>query len=185
MDRTPFYGESVGQVGDTGEITTQGGSAIVLDTKKANGVYVHICKIHSGIFHEGDSVTAAIDRERRQAIRRNHSSVHLLQAALRKVLGDHVEQAGSYVDEQRLRFDFSHFSALTPEELLKTEKLVNEEILSALPIETMETDMETAKKAGALALFGEKYGKTVRVVKMGDFSIELCGCCLLYTSRCV
>lgn len=175
LDRTPFYGESGGQVGDTGEITTQGGSAIVLDTKKANGVYVHICKIHSGIFHEGDSVTAAIDRERRQAIRRNHSSVHLLQAALRKVLGDHVEQAGSYVDEQRLRFDFSHFSALTPEELLKTEKLVNEEILSALPIETMETDMETAKKAGALALFGEKYGKTVRVVKMGDFSIELCG----------
>ena len=95
LDRTPFYGESGGQVGDTGEITTQGGSAIVLDTKKANGVYIHICKIDSGIFHEGDSVTAAIDRERRQAIRRNHSSVHLLQAALRQVLGDHVERAGS------------------------------------------------------------------------------------------
>ena len=175
LDRTPFYGESGGQVGDTGVITSHEGNAIVLDTKKANGVYVHICRIDSGIFRKGDSVNAAIDRERRQAIRRNHSCVHLLQAALRKVLGDHVEQAGSYVDELRLRFDFSHFSALTPEELFKVEKLVNEEILSALPIETMETDMETAKKAGALALFGEKYGKTVRVVKMGDFSIELCG----------
>lgn len=175
LDRTPFYGESGGQVGDTGTLTAQGGGAAVVDTKKKNGVYVHICRIESGILQKGDSVTAAIDGTRRQAIRRNHSSVHLLQAALRQVLGEHVEQAGSYVDEFRLRFDFSHFSAMTPEELARVELLVNEKILSALPVETMETDMETAKKAGALALFGEKYGKTVRVVKMGDFSTELCG----------
>ena len=175
LDKTPFYGEGGGQVGDTGTITTPEGSAAVLDTKKANGVFVHVCKMLSGVIQERDSVTACIDRERRQAIRRNHSGVHLLQAALRQVLGDHVEQAGSYVDEERLRFDFSHFSALTPEELTQVEKLVNENILAALPIDTMETDIETAKRAGALALFGEKYGKTVRVVKMGEFSTELCG----------
>ncbi len=175
LTKTPFYGESGGQVGDTGEIMADSGSATVLDTKKVGGVYVHICRISSGIFQEGDCVRAAIDKVRRQAIRRNHSCVHLLQAALRQVLGDHVEQAGSYVDAERLRFDFSHFSALTPEELTQVEALVNENILSAQPIETMETDMETAKKAGALALFGEKYGKTVRVVKMGEFSTELCG----------
>lgn len=175
LNQTPFYGESGGQVGDTGEITTSSGNAAVLDTKKVGGVYVHMCHISSGVFQEGDSVHAAIDGMRRQAIRRNHSSVHLLQAALRQVLGDHVEQAGSYVDAERLRFDFSHFSALTPEELLQVEALVNENILAAQPVETMETDMETAKKAGALALFGEKYGKFVRVVKMGSFSTELCG----------
>ena len=175
LDKTPFYGEGGGQVGDTGTIITPEGSAAVLDTKKANGVFVHVCKMLSGVIQERDSVTACIDRERRQAIRRNHSGVHLLQAALRQVLGDHVEQAGSYVDEERLRFDFSHFSALTPEELTQVEKLVNENILAALPIDTMETDIETAKRAGALALFGEKYGKTVRVVKMGEFSTELCG----------
>lgn len=175
LDKTPFYGEGGGQVGDTGTIITPEGSAAVLDTKKANGVFVHVCKMLSGVIQERDSVTACIDRERRQAIRRNHSGVHLLQAALRQVLGDHVEQAGSYVDEERLRFDFSHFSALTPEELTQVEKLVNENILAALPIDTMETDIETAKRAGALALFGEKYGNTVRVVKMGEFSTELCG----------
>lgn len=175
LDKTPFYGEGGGQVGDTGTITTEAGSAAVLDTKKANGVFVHVCKIRSGVLQIGNCVTACVDVERRQAIRRNHSGVHLLQAALRQVLGDHVEQAGSYVDAERLRFDFSHFSALTPEELTRVEDLVNEKILAALPIDTMETDIETAKKAGALALFGEKYGKTVRVVKMGAFSTELCG----------
>lgn len=175
LDKTPFYGESGGQVGDTGTITTSEGSATVLDTKKVNGVFIHVCKMLTGVIQEGNNATACIDRERRQAIRRNHSGVHLLQAALRQVLGDHVEQAGSYVDAERLRFDFSHFSSLTPEELDRVEKLVNENILKALPIDTMETDIETAKKAGALALFGEKYGKTVRVVKMGKFSTELCG----------
>ena len=123
----------------------------------------------------GDTVTAAIDTERRAAIRRNHSAAHLLQAALRQVLGVHVEQAGSYVDDKRVRFDFSHYTAMTKEEIADAEKIVNEQILSALPVDTVETDIETAKKAGAMALFGEKYGSVVRMVKMGDFSTELCG----------
>ena len=175
LDRTPFYGEGGGQVGDTGEIVAAGGRAVVTDTKKAGGVYIHMCKITSGVLQIGDAVTAAIDAERRGAIRRNHSAVHLLQAALRKVLGTHVEQAGSYVDAERLRFDFSHFSSMTPEEIAEVEALVNTQILAALPVTTVETDMDTARQMGAMALFGEKYGKTVRVVKMGEFSVELCG----------
>ncbi len=174
LDRTPFYGEGGGQVGDTGVITADNAVIEVLDTKKTDGVYIHICRIQSGCVSKGESVHAAIDRERRDAIRRNHSAAHLLQAALRKVLGNHVEQAGSYVDEHKVRFDFSHYAALTADEIAATEALVNAEILRGENIVTVETDPESARAMGAMALFGEKYGKVVRVVKMGDFSMELC-----------
>ena len=172
---TPFYGEGGGQVGDIGIIESENGKAIVTDTKKKDGVYMHICKMESGSFSVGDTVTLKIDSARRAAIARNHSSVHLLDAALREVLGTHIRQAGSYVDNNEARFDFTHFSAVTPEELAKVELLVNEKILEGIDVNTFETDIESAKASGAIALFGEKYGKTVRVVKMGDFSAELCG----------
>ncbi len=176
LDKTPFYGEGGGQVGDTGIITTSTAQINVIDTKKsADGKYIHICEIINGSVKAGDEVKASVDAQRRAAIMRNHSAAHLLQAALRKVLGNHVEQAGSYVDAQRVRFDFSHFQAVTHDELMKVEALVNEAILSGIAIDTVETDIETAKKNGAMALFGEKYGKSVRMVKMGDFSTELCG----------
>ncbi len=172
---TPFYGEGGGQVGDTGIIESENGKAIVTDTKKNDGVYMHICKMESGSFSVGDTVTLRVDGARRAAIARNHSSVHLLDAALREVLGTHIRQAGSYVDNNEARFDFTHFSAVTPEELAKIELLVNEKILEGIDVSTFETDIESAKASGAIALFGEKYGKTVRVVKMGEFSAELCG----------
>ncbi len=175
LDRTPFYGEGGGQVGDTGMLTAKDATVRVLDTKKSNGIYLHICEIESGALALDQEVTASVDALRRAAIQRNHSAAHLLQAALRKVLGNHVEQAGSYVDANRVRFDFTHFAALTAQELEQVEAAVNEEILRGETIITMETDMETAKANGAMALFGEKYGKTVRMVKMGDFSCELCG----------
>ncbi len=176
LDKTPFYGEGGGQVGDTGVIYADGLKINVADTKKTNdGIYLHVGEIAEGSVSVGDKVTAEINAERRADIRRNHSAAHLLQAALRQVLGTHVEQAGSYVDEHRVRFDFSHYTAMTREELCKVEAIVNEEILKALPVETVETDIESAKKAGAMALFGEKYGSVVRMVKMGDFSTELCG----------
>ena len=175
LDRTPFYAEGGGQVGDTGVIKTDGAELKVLDTKKHDGVYMHICEVVSGTLKVGDAAIASVDAARRAAIKRNHSSVHMLQAALRARLGNHVEQAGSYVDENRARFDFSHYAALTPEELSDVEAAVNAEILKGDPIETVETDIESARKMGAMALFGEKYGNTVRVVKMGDYSMELCG----------
>ncbi len=175
LDKTPFYGEGGGQVGDKGEIASDGFACTVTDTKKTDGIYIHHCDIESGMVSVGDTVRAAVDSVRRGAIRRNHSGVHLLQAALRQVLGSHVEQAGSYVDENRLRFDFNHFAAVTHEELKAVEAAVNAAVLAALPVVTKETDIETAKAEGAMALFGEKYGKTVRMVKMGDFSTELCG----------
>jgi len=174
-NRTPFYGEGGGQVGDTGIIESENGRAIVTDTKKNDGVYMHVCKMESGSFSVGDTVTLRVDSARRAAIARNHSSVHLLDAALREVLGTHIRQAGSYVDDNEARFDFTHFSAVTPEELARVERLVNEKILEGIDVSTFETDIESAKASGAIALFGEKYGKTVRVVKMGDFSAELCG----------
>ena len=174
-DRTPFYGEGGGQVGDIGTIESENGKATVTDTKKNDGVYMHICKIESGSLSVGDTVTLKIDGARRAAIARNHSSVHLLDAALREVLGTHIRQAGSYVDQNEARFDFTHFSSVTPEELSRVELLVNEKILEGIAVSTFETDIESAKASGAIALFGEKYGKTVRVVKMGDFSAELCG----------
>ena len=175
LDRTPFYGEGGGQVGDTGTIYREGFLAKVYDTKKTDGVYIHICTVAGGSVSVGDKVTADIQDSRRNAIMRNHSAAHLLQAALRTVLGNHVEQAGSFVSEDICRFDFTHFAALTAEELTAVENLVNANILVANEIVTMETDIETAKKHGAMALFGEKYGNTVRMVKMGKFSTELCG----------
>ncbi|MBQ9113226.1 MAG: alanine--tRNA ligase, partial [Clostridia bacterium] len=175
LDRTPFYGEGGGQVGDTGTIYSEGFIANVYDTKKTDGVYVHLCTVANGSLKVGDEVTADIEDAKRDAIRRNHSACHLLQAALRAVLGSHVEQAGSYVSDEICRFDFTHFAALTSEEIAKVESLVNLNILTANEITTMETDIETARQNGAMALFGEKYGKVVRMVKMGNFSTELCG----------
>ena len=174
-DKTVFYGEGGGQVGDTGVITLGDAKLIVLDTKKTNGVYLHECQLENGSVKVGDTVNLTIDAVRRDAIRRNHSSAHLLQAALRTVLGNHVEQAGSYVDEHRVRFDFSHLAAMTREEIEAVEALVNTAILKAEGCETVVTDPESAKKMGAMALFGEKYGKEVRVVKIGSTSTELCG----------
>lgn len=175
LDKTAFYGESGGQVGDTGVIKTDNAKVSVLDTKKRNGKFLHICKIEEGTVKTGDKVICEVDNNRRLAIRRNHSSAHLLQSALRNVLGNHVAQAGSYVDEYRMRFDFSHFAAMTDEELKAVENEVNEAILRNIEIECSEKSLSEAKEMGATALFSEKYGDRVRVVKMGDYSIELCG----------
>ena len=175
LDKTPFYGEGGGQVGDTGVIYDADTAISVTDTKKSDGVYIHLCTIANGDIKVGDTVRAEVDAMRRAAIMRNHSAAHMLQAALRQVLGSHVEQAGSYVDAQRCRFDFTHFAAMTPEELQKVEALVNAHILLGEEIVTKETDIETARAEGAMALFGEKYGDVVRMVKMGTFSTELCG----------
>ncbi len=175
LDKTPFYGEGGGQVGDTGSILKEGAVLNVTDTQKSEGVYIHICTVVNGSVKVGDTVDAVVDLARREAIARNHSVAHLLQAALRQVLGNHVEQAGSLVDNDKCRFDFTHFAALTAEEIEKVENLVNMTVLSALPITMTEMPLDEAKKLGAMALFGEKYGKTVRVVKMGNFSTELCG----------
>ena len=175
LDKTPFYGEGGGQVGDVGYIRSAGAELEVTDTKKEDGVYIHICTVRSGDIHEGDSVTASVCPNVRAATERNHSAAHLLQGALRKVLGSHVEQQGSYVDRNEVRFDFSHFAALTAEELSAVETEVNRAILEGVPVVTVETDVESARAAGAMALFGEKYGKTVRMVKMGGYSTELCG----------
>ncbi len=175
LDKTPFYGEGGGQVGDSGTIYGENLLLNVYDTKKTDGVYIHLCTVANGTLNVGDVVTADILDSRRDAIKRNHSAAHLLQAALRTVLGTHVEQAGSYVDENVCRFDFTHFVALTENEIKQVEALVNAHILAANEIVTREMDIESARKEGAMALFGEKYGKTVRVVKMGNFSTELCG----------
>ena len=175
LDTTTFYGEGGGQVGDTGLIANDNCEITVSDTKKSDGVYIHMCTVDSGKISVGDTVKCSVDVARREAIKRNHSAVHMLQAALRSVLGTHVEQAGSYVDEKIGRFDFTHFAALTAEEINKVEALVNYQILLGTPVDTIETDIETARKNGAMALFGEKYGSVVRMVKMGDFSVELCG----------
>lgn len=177
LDRSTFYAESGGQVGDTGIIESDDASLKVMDTKKSNGKFLHICKVENGVVKVGDKVTTLVDKERRQSIKRNHSAVHLVQAALREVLGKHVAQAGSYVDEYRFRFDFSHYQPLTEDEILKVGMLVNKKIMEAIPVECFEEDVATAKSMGAMALFSEKYGSRVRVVKMGDFSTELCGGC--------
>ncbi len=175
LDKTTFYGEGGGQVGDTGVIKNDACEIAVTDTKKSEGVYIHICTAEAGTIKVGDKVNCYVDKARRDAIKRNHSAVHMLQAALRQVLGTHVEQAGSYVDERIGRFDFTHFASLTDEEIARVEAIVNENILMGTNIDTLETDIETARKNGAMALFGEKYGKVVRMVKMGEFSVELCG----------
>ena len=175
LDRTAFYGEGGGQIGDTGTIYAEGFMATVYDTKKTDGVYVHVCTIANGEIKVGDTVCADINDARRDAICRNHSAAHLLQAALRTVLGSHVEQAGSFVSEDVCRFDFTHFAALTSDEISRVEALVNANIMVANEIITKETDIDTARAEGAMALFGEKYGSVVRMVKMGNFSTELCG----------
>jgi len=174
FDKTVFYGEGGGQVGDTGALLGKA-EATVTDTKKTDGIYIHNAKLESGIISVGDTLTLKIDADRRTAIRRNHSACHLLQAALRSVLGSHVEQAGSYVDEHRLRFDFSHLAAMTAEEIAEVEKIVNANILVAEGCNTTVTTPENARKMGAMALFGEKYGDSVRVVAIGKSSLELCG----------
>lgn len=177
LDRTVFYAESGGQVGDTGYIDNDGASVKITDVKKQNGKFLHKGIVESGTIKAGDSVTGHVDSELRAATERNHSAVHLLQAALKNTLGNHVAQAGSYVSPTRLRFDFSHFSAMTPEELKQVETEVNEKILESLPVECFEKSINAAREMGAVALFSEKYGSTVRVVKMGDYSMELCGGC--------
>ena len=175
FDKTVFYGEGGGQVGDTGSILSDSATLTVIDTKKTNGVYIHEVKIEAGVLKTGEKFTLKIDNERRLAIKRNHSACHLLQAALRQVLGTHVEQAGSYVDEHRVRFDFSHLAAMTKEEIAKVEAIVNSNILKAEGCATEVSDIESARKKGAMALFGEKYGDKVRVVSIGSSSVELCG----------
>jgi len=175
LDATPFYGEGGGQVGDTGVICTAAAELTVTDTKKTDGIYIHLCTVASGSLKVGDTVQAQVDVKRRSAIMRNHSAAHLLQSALRRVLGNHVEQAGSYVSENVCRFDFTHFSAMTAEEIAKVEAIVNEEILAGLEGSMTPMALEEAKKLGAMALFGEKYGNVVRVVRMGENSIEFCG----------
>mgnify|MGYP000309279353 FL=1 len=175
-DLTPFYGESGGQVGDTGSFTGEKGKGIILDTQKLpDGRIIHLAKLEQGIIEIGQAVTLNVDELRRQAIRRNHSATHLLHKALKNVLGQHANQAGSLVAPDRLRFDFTHFAPITQEELKQIETQVNEQILASLPVTTREMALEEAKKQGATALFGEKYGERVRVVKMGDYSMELCG----------
>ena len=175
LDATVCYGEGGGQVGDTGVITAGDTLLRVVDTKKTNGVYIHECVVENGLVKVGDEVSVKIDADRRASIMRNHSAAHLLQAALRAVLGTHVEQAGSYVDEHRVRFDFTHLAAMTAEEIAEVEKIVNANILLAEQAETIVTTPDEAKKMGAMALFGEKYGSEVRVVKIGSSSTELCG----------
>ena len=176
LDRTPFYAEMGGQVGDHGTITLGEAVFTVHDVQKnKGGKYMHYGKLTGGVLKVGDTVTAAIDVERRQAIRRAHSATHLLDTALKKVLGDHVHQAGSLVEPDRIRFDFTHFEGISAEELAQVDKLVNDAILNGYPVITEVLPIEEAKRKGAVAMFGEKYGDVVRVVEMGDFSMEFCG----------
>ena len=177
VDETPFYGTMGGQCGDTGVITgANNGVFVVEDTIHLQGGKIgHVGHMTSGMLAVGETVTLKVNEASRRSTEKNHSATHLLQKALRTVLGDHVEQAGSLVTPDRLRFDFTHFSAMTPEEIKKVEDLVNEKIQENLTVVTQEMSLDEAKKTGAMALFGEKYGEKVRVVKMGDFSTELCG----------
>ncbi|MCR4718630.1 MAG: alanine--tRNA ligase [Firmicutes bacterium] len=175
-DKTPFYAEMGGQAGDIGTILKAGAKARVTDTKKnGNGIYMHMVTVEEGSFSSGDAVTLCVCEKNRMAVCRNHSATHLLHRALKEVLGGHVAQAGSEVNSKHLRFDFSHFEAMTREELEITEQKVNRAVLSALPITVRELPIDEAKKLGAEAQFGEKYGAVVRVVSMGDYSVEFCG----------
>ncbi len=177
LDSTPFYAEMGGQVPDHGVIS-HGDCVIAIDNVQKNGdgrIYLHSGVVKSGVISRGDTVSCAVDPERRQAICRSHTATHLLQQALREVLGSHVEQAGSYTDADHVRFDFTHFAAMTPEEIKRVEDIVNDAILEGMTVRTDEMPIEEAKKLGAMALFGEKYGDIVRVVRAGDFSIEFCG----------
>ncbi|MBQ1537053.1 MAG: alanine--tRNA ligase, partial [Ruminococcus sp.] len=173
---TPFYAESGGQVGDIGFITTETGKAEVTDTQKAvAGKIAHTVKIVEGYIEQGQAAHFEVNAVYRKSVARNHTAAHLLQAALRSVLGDHVHQKGQLVDSGRVRFDFSHFEAITPDELKEVERLVNEKIMDSIPVTTQVLPIAEAEKLGAMALFGEKYGETVRVVSVGDFSMEFCG----------
>src|SRR5581483_31281 len=176
LDRTPFYAEGGGQVGDTGIITTDTGTLRVLDTTAAlPGLHRHTAELVDGEVHPGQEATASIDVERREAIRRNHTGTHLLHWALREVLGSHVKQQGSLVSPDYLRFDFSHHSPVSADELAKVEDMVNERILANEPVRAYETSKDHAEELGAIAFFGDKYGDFVRVVEAGDRSMELCG----------
>ncbi|MBC3419509.1 alanine--tRNA ligase [Pseudomonas wayambapalatensis] len=176
LDRTPFYAESGGQVGDSGYLQAGAARFDVRDTTKTGGAFLHHGVVASGALLIGAPVEARVDADVQHATSLNHSATHLLHAALREVLGEHVQQKGSLVDSQRLRFDFSHFEAVTPAQIKALEDIVNREVRKNSAVETIETDIETAKRKGAMALFGEKYGDTVRVLSMGgDFSVELCG----------
>ncbi len=176
LDKTPFYAEMGGQVADQGVLTSADCSLRVLDVKKTpKGYYVHTCVLESGIVRVGDHLTAKVDKEYRMAVCRNHTATHLLQAALREVLGDHVHQAGSYQDGEITHFDFTHFSAVTADELARVEKIVNDRIFDAMDVTVKEMPIDEAKKLGAMALFGEKYGKVVRVVDIEGWSTEFCG----------
>ena len=176
LDKTPFYAEMGGQVADHGVISAKGFTFTVTDVQKnKGGKFMHYGHVAEGVVQVGDTVEASIDTQRRKAICRAHSTTHLLDAALKKVLGDHVHQAGSLVEPDRLRFDFTHFEAITPEQLSQVEWMVNDAILEGYPVVTEVLPIEEAKKKGAVAMFGEKYGETVRVVEMGDFSMEFCG----------
>ena len=176
LDRTPFYAEMGGQVADHGYLTSGTANLKVNQVKKTpKGFYVHTCTLLDGTIRVGDTVTAAVDEQRRASICRNHTATHLMQKALREVLGEHVHQAGSYQDDKITRFDFTHFNAVTPEELVEVEKRVNEKIFASLPVTIQNLPIEEAKKMGAMALFGEKYGKGVRVVDAGGWSVEFCG----------
>ena len=176
LDKTPFYATSGGQVADTGVITADGVEFDVEDTSKnADGIYIHSGTVKEGVVSVGNTVNAQIDADRRKSIMRNHTAAHLLQAALREVLGTHVEQAGQLVNDKEVRFDFTHFNPLTTEELSRVEAIVNKEILACAPVSMQEMPIEEAKKMGAMMLFGEKYGDIVRVVKAGDASTEFCG----------
>ena len=176
LDNTPFYAESGGQIGDVGNAKTDTCEIEIFNTSKdQTGCFVHSAEITEGMLSVGDTLECIVDKNFRESVTRNHTGAHILQAALRKVLGTHCEQAGQLVNENRIRFDFTHFSALTAKELADVERLCNEEILKAMPVDTMEMSIDEAKKIGAMALFGEKYGDVVRVVKAGNFSTELCG----------
>ena len=176
LDKTPFYATSGGQVADTGVITADGVEFDVEDTSKnADGIYIHSGTVKEGVVSVGNTVNAKIDADRRKSVMRNHTAAHLLQAALREVLGTHVEQAGQLVNDKEVRFDFTHFNPLTTEELRRVEAIVNKEILACAPVSMQEMPIEEAKKMGAMMLFGEKYGDIVRVVKAGDASTEFCG----------
>lgn len=178
LDQTPFYAQSGGQVGDTGRLESEDGSSLIEVNDCRYGSlkrHIHYGKVVEGDFHVGQTIYAHVDETKRYATARNHTSTHMLQKALKMVLGDHVEQAGSFVSPTRLRFDFNHFQPMTAEEIKQVEEIVNQAILKAMPVETFETEIDKAKEMGAMALFGEKYGHIVRVVKVGDYSIELCG----------
>lgn len=175
-DKTPFYAEMGGQTGDIGTITVNGNSsAVVNTTKTADGYYLHEVSVRNAPIKVGDTVTMSVDKSNRMSVCRNHTATHILDKALRDVLGSHVAQAGSLVEADRLRFDFSHFEAMTAEQIAETERIVNEKILESIDVKVQELPIEEAKKLGAIALFGEKYGDVVRVVSVGDYSVEFCG----------